>query len=229
MHVAKAIPFLESGAAQVSTPTARFSITGTLTAPEFKVSADGTSVTISIGSDTMSTYYTSELFNQLTIRVYDSTGAEIATEVLTADEVVYTPGWGPNPGSYAAEKVLALDAGSYEVAVTADGDGNVAASSPESERVTLTVTAGETAEAATSGYVEAQGGMDGPGGFPGGGFPGGDMGGPGDETGDEPGVEMGESPDVGEGIPDGDVPQPGAEGELPGDMGDGTADEPANP
>lgn len=216
-YVAKAIPFLESGAAQVSTPTARFSITGTLSTPEFKASADGTAVTVSVDSDTMSAYYTSELFHQLTIRVYDAAGTEVATDTIVADEVVYTPGWGPNPGSYAAEKTLTLDAGSYELAVTADGDGSYAASSPESDRVALTIAAGEAVEAATSGYVEAQGGMDGPGGFP-----GGDMGGPGGE----PGGEMGENPDAGEGAPGGDAPQPGAEGGLPGDMGTGPEAEP---
>lgn len=216
-YVAKAIPFLESGAAQVSTPTAQFSITGTLTTPEFKVSADGTEVTVSIDNNTMGTYYVSELFNQLTIRIYGPDGAEIATDTITADEVVYTAGWGPNPASYAAEKTLTLDAGSYEIAVTADGDGNYAAPSPESERVALTVAAGETGEAATSGYVEAQSGMGGPGGFP-----GGDMGGPGDEA----EGEMGTPSDAGEDILGGDMPQPGAEDELPDDTGNSTE---ANP
>ncbi len=58
-----------------------------------------------------------------------------------------------------------LGEGSYEITVTADGDGNYAASSMESERVALTAAAGQTGEAATSGYVETQG-MGGPGGFP---------------------------------------------------------------
>lgn len=166
-YVAKAIPFMEAGASQADTPTAQFSMTGTLTAPEFRASADGTAVTVSVSNDTMSTYYTSELFNQLTIRVYDSAGAEIAAEVITEDEVVYTPGWGPNPGAYGAEKVLTLDEGSYMIGVTADGDGNIAVSSPESERIPLAIAAGETAEAATSGYAEAQSGPGGDMGFPG--------------------------------------------------------------
>mgnify|MGYP001060469248 CR=1 FL=1 len=164
-YVAKAIPFQENGSAQVSTPVARFTVTGTLSAPEFKVSADGTTVTVSLDNATMTTYYESELFHQLTIRVYDAAGTEVTTETISPDEVVYTPGWGPNPGTYAAEKTLMLGEGSYEITVTADGDGNYAASSMESERVALTAAAGQTGEAATSGYVETQG-MGGPGGFP---------------------------------------------------------------
>ena len=80
----------------------------------------------------MTTYYESELFHQLTIRVYDAAGTEVTTETISPDEVVYTPGWGPNPGTYAAEKTLMLGEGSYEITVTADGDGNYAASSMES-------------------------------------------------------------------------------------------------
>lgn len=153
-YVAKAIPFTEnSTSSTAATPTASFSVTGQLSTPEFMISADGNNVTVTLYSDTMTTYYTSEAFNQLTIHVYNADGEEVTSEIITPDDVVFTAGWGPYADSYDAIKTLELDSGTYQISVIADGDGVYSQSSDESELLEVTVPASNGTEAMTSGYV----------------------------------------------------------------------------
>lgn len=62
--------------------------------------------------------------------------------------------------NYSCEKELTLDEGTYQISLTAMGDGKYAEASDESEKIDLVVTAGAASEGKTSGYAESQGGMD---------------------------------------------------------------------
>ena len=93
---------------------AEFSIVGKLSTPEFKLTQDGTNVTLTIFSDTLTTYM---------------------------------------------DKALTLDAGTYQITLTAIGDGGSVEDSDASETLTVTVADGTTSEVMTSGYVEQEEGM----------------------------------------------------------------------
>lgn len=59
-------------------------------------------------------------------------------------------------------KDFTLDEGTYKISVAAEGDGNYAEKSDESEILNLVVTAGAKTEAKTAKYpAEQQGGMPG--------------------------------------------------------------------
>ena len=58
--------------------------------------------------------------------------------------------------NYSCEKELTLDEGTYQISLTAMGDGKYAEASDESEKIDLVVTAGAASEGKTSGYAESQ-------------------------------------------------------------------------
>lgn len=62
--------------------------------------------------------------------------------------------------NYSCEKEISLDEGTYQISLTATGDGKYAEASDESEKLDLVVAAGTTSEGYTSGYtVEDAGSM----------------------------------------------------------------------
>ena len=138
---------------------ADFGISGKLTAPEFMYSQDGTTVKITLFADTLSLYNQSEKFTDLAVNVYDTEGNVVSTETITPDDLVVSQ-MGPFT-NYSCEKELTLDEGTYQISLTATGDGKYASASDESEKLDLVVAAGTTSEGKTSGYVESQDGSTG--------------------------------------------------------------------
>lgn len=136
---------------------ADFGISGKLTAPEFMYSQDGTTVKVTLWSDTLSLYNNSEKFTDLAVNIYDADGNVVSTETITTEDLVVTQ-MGPFT-NYTCEKDLTLEEGTYQISLTATGDGKYAEASDESEKIDLVVAAGATSEGQTSGYVESQGGM----------------------------------------------------------------------
>ena len=135
-----------------------FGLSGKLTAPEFMYTQEGTTVKVTLFADTLTLYNESEKFTDLSVNVYDTEGNIASTETITKDDLVGTQ-MGPFM-NYSCEKELTLDEGTYQISLTALGDGKYAEASDESEKIDLVVTAGAASEGKTSGYAESQGGMD---------------------------------------------------------------------
>lgn len=99
------------------------------------------------------------MLNQQTLNIYDADGNVVSTETITGDDLV-----GTQMGAfmnYSCEKEISLDEGTYQISLTATGDGKYAEASDESEKLDLVVAAGTTSEGYTSGYtVEDAGGME---------------------------------------------------------------------
>lgn len=144
-----------------------FTVSGKLSVPEFKYVQDGTKVTITLDSNTLTTYNEKELFTEIAVNVYDENGELVTTETITPDDMT-AMAMGPMK-SYSCEKEITLEEGDYQISLTAKGDGNIAEGSDESEKISLVVKSGAETEGQTSGYTEQQGGMPG---MPGGGMPG---------------------------------------------------------
>lgn len=135
-----------------------FGVSGKLTAPEFMYTQDGTIVKVTLFADTLTLYNESEKFTDLTVNVYDTDGNVVSTETITGDDLIGTQ-MGPFM-NYSCEKDLTLEEGTYQISLTAAGDGKYAAASDESEKLDLVVVAGATSEGYTSGYtVEEAGDM----------------------------------------------------------------------
>ena len=134
-----------------------FTVSGKLSTPEFKIAQDGTNVTITLFSDTLTTYNEKEMFNEIGISICDESGAEVSTDTITTDDLQSSV-MGPMT-SYSCEKALTLDPGTYQISLTAKGDGGSIEDSDESEKLTVTVADGATSEVMTAGYVEQEGGM----------------------------------------------------------------------
>ena len=135
-----------------------FGVSGKLTAPEFMYTQDGTTVKVTLFADTLTLYNESEKFTDLTVNVYDTDGNVVSTETITGDDLVATQ-MGPFT-NYSCEKELTLDEGTYQISLTAAGDGKYATASDESEKIDLVVAAGAASEGYTSGYtVEEAGDM----------------------------------------------------------------------
>ncbi len=135
-----------------------FGVSGKLTAPEFMYTQDGTTVKVTLFADTLTLYNESEKFTDLTVNVYDTDGNVVSTETITGDDLIGTQ-MGPFM-NYSCEKDLTLEEGTYQISLTAAGDGKYAAASDESEKLDLVVVAGATSEGYTSGYtVEEAGDM----------------------------------------------------------------------
>lgn len=60
-----------------------FSIAGKLSTPEFKLTQDGTNVTLTVFSDTLTTYMDKEMFNEISVSICDENGEEVSTETIT--------------------------------------------------------------------------------------------------------------------------------------------------
>ena len=127
-----------------------------LSTPEFKYTQDGTSVTVTLWSDSLTTYNEKELFTDLEIQIYDENGEIVQTDTITEDDLIATA-MGPMT-SYSCEKEITVEAGEYKISLTAKGDGNLAEASDESEQVELIVAEGADSEGQTENYVESQGG-----------------------------------------------------------------------
>lgn len=134
-------------------------VSGKLSTPEFMYAQDGTEVTITVFSDTLSTYFDSEKFTELEVNIYDESQEVVSTELLTEDDLEVSA-MGPT-SSYSCAKTVKLDAGAYEIGITAQGDGEAVTASDESERLKVTVSEGAASEGKTSGYVEQQEGQPG--------------------------------------------------------------------
>lgn len=133
-----------------------FDVSGKLSTPEFKYTQDGTSVTVTLWSDSLTTYNEKELFTDLEIQIYDENGEIVQTDTITEDDLIATA-MGPMT-SYSCEKEITVEAGEYKISLTAKGDGNLAEASDESEQVELIVAEGADSEGQTENYVESQGG-----------------------------------------------------------------------
>ncbi len=133
-----------------------FDVSGKLSTPEFKYTQDGTSVTVTLWSDSLTTYNEKELFTDLEVRIYDESGEVVQTETITEEDLIATA-MGPMT-SYSCEKVITVEAGEYKISLTAKGDGNLAEASEESEQIELTVADGTDSEGQTANYVESEGG-----------------------------------------------------------------------
>lgn len=131
-------------------------VSGKLSTPEFMYEQEGTDVTITVFSDTLSTYLEAEKFIELEVNIYDESGAVVSTKSIVEDDLE-AKAMGPMT-SYSCAKTITLEAGTYEIAITAKGDGDAVESSDESEKLTVTVGEGALSEGKTSGYVEQQGG-----------------------------------------------------------------------
>lgn len=129
-----------------------FSVTGKLSAPEFKYTQDGTSVKITLYSGTLTIYNEKELFTDIDINIYNEKGEVVKTETIVDTDLVASA-MGPMT-SYSCEKNILLDAGTYEISLVAKGDGKLAEASDESEKLELIVSDGTSTEKMTSGYVE---------------------------------------------------------------------------
>lgn len=133
-----------------------FEVSGKLSTPEFKYIQDGTSVTVTLWSDTLTAYNEKELFTDIEIRIYDKSGETVQTETITEEDLIATA-MGPMT-SYSCEKEITVEAGEYKISLTAAGDGNLAEASEESEQVELVVAEGADSEGQTANYAEAEGG-----------------------------------------------------------------------
>lgn len=153
---AKLNTFVSSGT-NPDPASVEFTVSGKLSTPEFKITQDGTNVTITLFSDTLTTYNEKEMFNEIGISICDESGAEVSTDTITTDDLQATA-MGPMT-SYSCEKTLTLDPGTYQISLTAKGDGGSVEDSDESEKLTVTVADGATSEVMTAGYVEQEGGM----------------------------------------------------------------------
>lgn len=154
---AKLNTFMTSGS-NPDPSVVEFGVSGKLTAPEFMYTQDGTTVKVTLFADTLTLYNESEKFTDLSVNVYDTEGNIASTETITKDDLVGTQ-MGPFM-NYSCEKELTLDEGTYQISLTAMGDGKYAEASDESEKIDLVVTAGAASEGKTSGYAESQGGMN---------------------------------------------------------------------
>ncbi len=134
-----------------------FEISGKLTAPEFKYTQDGTSVTVTLWSDSLTVYNEKELFADIEIQIYNEDGEVVQTDTITEADLIGTA-MGPMM-SYSCEKTIAVEAGTYKISLTAKGDGNLAEASDESERIDLIVAEGTGSEGQTEKYAESQGGQ----------------------------------------------------------------------
>jgi|GEM_PF-363389 len=136
-----------------------FSVSGKLSAPEFMYAQDGTTVTVTLYSDTLTLYNESEMFTDIDINIYDEAGTLIQTETITDADLTATQ-MGPFL-RYSCEKGITLEAGTYQIGLTAKGDGDLASVSDESEKLSLVVADGLSSEGMTSGYIVEEGGMEG--------------------------------------------------------------------
>lgn len=154
---------LNTFAASGSNPhpiSVEFTLGGKLSVPEFKYVQDGTNVTITLFSDTLTTYNERELFADIDINIYDANGEVVQTETITDADLVESL-MGPMT-SYSCEKTISVKTGEYQLSLTAKGDGNLAEVSDESEKIDLVVKDGASSEGMTSGYSEQEEGMGGP-------------------------------------------------------------------
>ena len=133
-------------------------ISGKLDTPEFKYSQNGTTVTVTLSSTSLSTYSKSQKLTSWTINVYDASGNVVTSDTISKDDLTMQQ-WGPNINFSGNTKDLTLSEGSYKISVTADGDGKYAEVSDESEKLDLVVAADTTTEAKTANYPADQGGM----------------------------------------------------------------------
>lgn len=134
-----------------------FTVGGKLSTPEFMYTQDGTNVTVTVFSDTLTTYNEQEMFTDIDINIYDESGAVVTTETITEDDLTVSA-MGPM-SSYSCEKAVTLEPGDYQISLTAKGDGSMAEASDESEKLSLVVADGAVSEGKTSGYAEQEGGM----------------------------------------------------------------------
>lgn len=134
-----------------------FTVSGKLSTPEFKYTQDGTSVTVTLYSGTLTTYNENEMFADMEINIYDENGEIVQTETITDADLIESA-MGPMT-SYNCEKTITVEAGTYEISLTAKGDGETAEASDESDRLSLVVADGAATEGQTSGYVGEEGGM----------------------------------------------------------------------
>lgn len=132
-----------------------FTVSGKLSTPEFMYTQDGTDVTITLFSDTLSTYNTKEMFTIIDVNIYGEDGALVKTETITKDELSVTM-MGPFT-NYTCEKTITLEEGNYQISVSAEGN-DVVTASDESEKLDIEVKGGATSEGSTSGYVVQEGG-----------------------------------------------------------------------
>lgn len=134
-------------------------VSGKLSTPEFMYTQSGAEVTITLFSDTLSTYFDSEKFTELEVNIYDESGAVVSSEMITENDIE-TSAMGPMT-SYSCAKTLTLEEGTYEISITAQGEGDTITASDESEKLTVTVSGNGNSEGKTAGYVEQQDGPPG--------------------------------------------------------------------
>ena len=133
-----------------------FDVSGKLSIPEFKYTQDGTSVTVTLWSDSLTAYSEKELFTDIEIRIYDESGEIVQTETISEEDLIATA-MGPMM-SYSCEKEITVETGEYKISLTAKGDEDLAEASDESEQVELTVADGTESGGQTANYVESEGG-----------------------------------------------------------------------
>lgn len=136
--------------------TVTFTVSGKLSTPQFKYTQNGTELTITLDSTTLTTYNEKEMFGDIAINIYNENGESISTETITEADL-QAQAMGPMV-SYTCEKTITLEAGTYQISLTAQGDGQGAEASDESEKLNVTVIDGTTTEGQTSAYTEQQGG-----------------------------------------------------------------------
>lgn len=193
-HV-KLLTFMNAGEKTPDPVIETITVKGKLSTPEFKYVQDGTTVTITLYSGTLSTYNENEKFTDININIYDTNGNIVTTETITKSDLSVTQ-MGPFT-SYTALKEMTLSEGSYEISLKAAGD-DIAEASEESEKLSLVVSSGGTSEGATAGYEESSG-----------------MSGMGDDAGGEEAPEDSGNPEgesVEGGAPDGEPNGSGTEG-----------------
>jgi hypothetical protein len=95
-----------------------------------------------------------EMFGEIMVNVYDENGEEVSTETITEADLIATA-MGPMV-SYSCEKTLTLDAGNYQISLTAKGNGQDVEDSDESERLSVNTADGGNAEGKTSGCAEEE-------------------------------------------------------------------------
>lgn len=151
----KLLTFLEGDADTPDPVVEAISVTGKLSTPEFKYVQDGTTATVTLGKDTLTTYNENEKFTDINVNIYDGSGSVVSTETITNADLVATQ-MGPFK-NYSAEKAITLDEGTYQISLMAAGDGEYAEASDESEKIQLVVASGAASEGKTSGYTESNG------------------------------------------------------------------------
>jgi len=134
-----------------------FEVMGKLSTPEFMYSQDGTAVTVTLFSDTLTLYNDSEMFTDIEVYIYDKEGEIIKTEVITDDNLEAAL-MGPTT-QYSCEKVIDVEPGEYQISLKAAGAEGIAETSDESEKIDLSVVEGAATENMTSGYVVQEEGM----------------------------------------------------------------------